>query len=409
MAGARLFTIAANIDVTRSGWRIVSAVAGVSGVGLLPLAGRDVELTVVDNQLRALAAGHGGVLLIQGEAGIGKSRLVTEALTLAETRGLRIAPATAQEHERERPFAAVAAALGLRADAADARRADIGTMLSGDAVLDPLGSWAMGYGVVDAIVSLVASESVQVPMVLLLDDLQWADRSSLAVLQSVLANVPRVLVLAARRLYPVPAEMESLVAAAEARGVILDLQPLDRAALAEYAQALLGARIGISLIQQLDRANGNPLFVVELINALQRAGVMEHRGGVIEAAGTPLPPTVRMAILRRLRPLGPETLHVVRMAAILGSRFSVADLAVVLDREPTSLLPQLAEAMSAGIFADAGEVMGFRHDVVREAVRDELGRSTRRALHFAGWPASCTRRRAGIAGRGAVGRQCHTG
>jgi DNA-binding CsgD family transcriptional regulator len=71
-----------------------------------------------------------------------------------------------------------------------------------------------------------------------------------------------------------------------------------------------------------------------------------------------------------------------RMAALLGSRFSVADLAIVVNRAPTSLLPQLAQAMQAGILVDLGEAVGFRHDVVREAVRDELGTSTRRALHL---------------------------
>jgi DNA-binding CsgD family transcriptional regulator len=361
----------------------MSARAGASRDGLVPLVGREDERAVVDEWLQALAAGRGGALLIQGEAGIGKSRLVAETLALEEARGVRIASAVAQEHEHERPFAAVAAALGLKADAADPQRARIGAMLRGEAVPGPSGLPGLGYSLIDAIVSLVARESAEVPMVLAVDDLQWADRSSLAVLQSVLhANPRRVLVLGMRRLYPVSAEMESLVATAESCGVLLDLGPLDRDAMAKFAQALLDARIGTSLIQQLSRAGGNPLFAAELIHTLEREGALHLRGGVVEAADTPLPPTVRMAILRRLRPLDPHTLHVVRMAALLGSRFSVADLAVVVDREPTSLLPQLAEAIRAGILADVGEVMGFRHDVVREAVRDELGISTRRALHL---------------------------
>jgi predicted ATPase len=91
---------------------------------------------------------------------------------------------------------------------------------------------------------------------------------------------------------------------------------------------------------------------------------------------------VRLAILRRVRPLDSQTLHVLRIAALLGSRFSIADLAIVVDRAPTSLLPQLAQAMQAGILVDLSEVVGFRHDMVREAVRDELGTSTRRALHL---------------------------
>lgn len=82
----------------------MSAGAGVCRAGLLPLTGREVERTVVDNQLRALAAGQGGALLLQGEAGIGKSRLLTEALTLAAARGIRVASGAAQEHERERPL-----------------------------------------------------------------------------------------------------------------------------------------------------------------------------------------------------------------------------------------------------------------------------------------------------------------
>jgi hypothetical protein len=174
---------------------------------------------------------------------------------LAEAREIRVAPAAAQEHERERPFAAVGAALGLEADAADPRRADICAMLRGEAVAGPLGSPALGYRLIDAIVSLVARESAEVPMVLAVDDLQWADRSSLAVLQSVLhASMLRVLVVATRRLYPVSAEVESLVATAESCGVVLDLEPLGRDALAGYAQAAIRCSPLNSLMRSSVRA-----------------------------------------------------------------------------------------------------------------------------------------------------------
>jgi predicted ATPase len=204
--------------------------AGAFRIGVVPLVGRKDECEVIKAQLQALVDGQSGALLIQGEAGIGKSRLVAETLALAHARGFGVAQAVAQDHERDRPFAPIVAALGLRADASDPRRAHIGAMLHAEAATNPLGSPAFVLN--DAIVSLLVHESGEMPMVLAVDDLQWADRSSLIVLRDVLhADGLRVLVLVTRRLYPISAEIESLVAAVESIGVVLNLEPLDRDAL----------------------------------------------------------------------------------------------------------------------------------------------------------------------------------
>jgi len=110
-------------------------------------------------------------------------------------------------------------------------------------------------------------------------------------------------------------------------------------------------------------------------------GVVEIAGGRAEVARLILPPTLRLTILRRLSFLPEDTLQVLRDASILGSAFSLTDLAIVTGRPAVGLSMALAEAIRAGVLEDDGVRLHFRHDLIREALYEDLPGSVRRGLH----------------------------
>src|SRR5437879_2560041 len=145
----------------------------------VPLIGRDAELAVVLERLEAAAEGSGQVVLVEGEAGIGKTRLVAEALREAQRQGVRVFAAAGDELEARRPFGPLVQALGLRAGAPDSALADLLTAAAPDR-----GGPELSFLVVDAIIDLVERLSGEGPIALAIDDLHWADAGTLVVLRS---------------------------------------------------------------------------------------------------------------------------------------------------------------------------------------------------------------------------------
>jgi hypothetical protein len=133
-------------------------------------------------------------------------------------------------------------------------------------------------------------------------------------------------------------------------------------------------------LAQLSGAAGNPLLVTEFISAVQDAG---PRPGDQTEVGTRIdvPPTFADAVLRRLRYLSGDALHVLKLASVLGTVFSVADLALVVGRPATDLLPALDEGRTAGLLVEVVDRLAFRHDLVRDAVYTDLPVAIRRELH----------------------------
>jgi len=123
------------------------------------------------------------------------------------------------------------------------------------------------------------------------------------------------------------------------------------------------------------------LFVTELLGALLEDGAIGTAGGLAEVAELTLPPTLRLTILRRLSFQSDDTLATLRAAAILGSGFSLTDLATVTGRPATELSVALAEAIRARLIEDDAAVLRFRHDLIRESIYADLPVSVRRALH----------------------------
>ena len=327
----------------------------------MPLVGRTDEVQLLLAFLDAVVAGEPRPLLLQGEAGIGKSRLAATCATETAQRDLSVLSIVATEYDRQRPFACLQRALRLDASAADARRATLSGLLHDSGPPDVA---ALHHRLVDGIVDLLHDEAD----VVIAEDLHWMDAASAVTLLRFVTDERPTALLATRREFPTSPEVDRLTAAIESTGTVVGLAPLSPSDVASLASTVLGTDPSPTLMDALGRAGGNPLFVTELLDSSD--------GDVHQ-----LPPTLHLAIVRRLGALDESTADVLRMAAVLGSRFNVADLATVLDQAPSALVGPLRQAVDAGLLNDAGVDLKFRHDLIRDAVYDEVPHGVRAALH----------------------------
>ena len=328
--------------------------------------------------------------MITGEAGIGKTRVVTEGLDAARQLAVQVFWGAAEELERRRPFGAIADCLHLGGSPLDGRRAAITRLLEED-VGGVDGGWfgtspQAEFRVVEALVALVEELSARSPVMVALEDLQWADPSTLLVLQRLGRRVGQLPVLLVGTARPVPRsqELERCLEGLRASGATeLPLGPLDEAAATRLVEQLVGAPPGPRFLRQVAGAGGNPLFITELVGALQRDRSIElGSDGTVELISGGIPPSLPLLILHRLSFLAPATLELLRVASVLGASFAVADLAAVVGRPTAGLLGALEEAIAAGILESRGELLGFRHDLIWEALYQDLPAPLRRSLHL---------------------------
>lgn len=354
------------------------------------LRGRETETGVLREALDRVAGGGLAIVLVEGEAGIGKTRLLEQALASAAARGMQVAAGRAEELEQARPFGLMAGAFGCVPGSADPRRAAIAGLLSGPGgrgsggpvtvTSDP----GLQFRVVDAFGDLVEALALSGPVVVGADDLQWADPSSLVTLAAMgrrVADLP-VGIIGCFRPVPRAAELDGAVRALQAAGARhLALPPLGAEAVGELVSEMVSAEPGPGLLAGISGAAGNPLFVTELLAALGQEGAIQVTGGRAEVAEATLPPTLRLTILRRLSFLPEDTLQVLQAASILGSAFSLTDLALISGRPAIGLTASLTEAIRSRVVEDDGAQLRFRHDLIRDSIYQDLPASMRRGLH----------------------------
>jgi DNA-binding CsgD family transcriptional regulator len=351
--------------------------------------GRQREIEALGEALDRVAAGGPAILLVDGEAGIGKTRLLTETLADARRRGMHVAVGGAEELERTRPFGVLAAAFGCTRSSPDARRAAIGGLLAAPVAAEqgPItvtSDPGLRFRVVDAFTDLAEELALSGPVIVGLDDLQWADPSSLLTIGALarrLSDLP-LGVIGCMRPSPRSAELDRLAGALEAAGARhLTLRPLTGEAVTGLVAHVVAAEPGPRLLAEVAGAAGNPLFITELLGALAQDEAIATTGGRAEVAEAVLPLTLRLTILRRLTFLPEPTLQALRSASILGSRFTVTDLATVTGRPAVYLSVVLAEAIRARVVEDDGAHLRFRHELIRDAMYEDLTGSVRRSLH----------------------------
>jgi DNA-binding SARP family transcriptional activator len=328
------------------------------------LAGRDPhgrtrEIALLRDLVRQVAGGTGGAVWIEGEAGIGKTELLTHAFGDAAASGCRVAWGAADQLGSGVPLQVLSRALGLETASRRPR----------SPVAEP--AVAEAEFAEDQIVAAVRQACASAPLILIVDDMQWADTATIRVWERLLAlrgRLPLLLVAAARP------ETTPL------HGPPLRLEPLGPAELDRLVTSLVGAPPGANLRALVGRTGGNPLYARELIAALLRQKAIKDAEVGPDVTVDP-PQTLLDAVQTTIDLLRPETREVLRLAALLGSEFSVSEVVAVTGRSALDLVGALEEALTASVLVDSGTDLAFRHPFLREALAESIPPALRAGLH----------------------------
>jgi DNA-binding SARP family transcriptional activator len=370
-----------------------------------PLVGRQPEWEALVHASERAAAGTPTVVLLQGEAGIGKSRLIEELDRWARARGTTVLATRAWEAEGALAYAPVIAwlrkgSLGPTLEQLDdVWLSEIARLLPeiladrpGLARPEPmLESWHR-QRLFEALA--VALRNARPPLLLVLDDANWVDRDTLEWLNFLLRTelLPAVVLLGARS-----GEVETndalttLVSDTRSRDEIplldIELGPLTEADTAALAAASTDRQLDASAQAALYReTEGHPLFVVEMARAglPVATGVVAAGDADLRSSGrvSGMPARMRAVILARLRQLTPTAQHVAGVAATIGHEFDVDLLSDSADLDEPELVAALDELWRRRIVREHGlDRYDFSHDRIREVAATELGPAERRLLH----------------------------
>ena len=348
------------------------------------LIGRAAELAELEAALAEAADGRPSIAFLAGESGVGKSRLLAELERRATEGGaLVLAGDCVDLGESELPYVPLVAALRPLARSGDPAltepvRAAVAPLLPG---LAPVSGRRREDGaqarLFEGLLSLLDALGEQRPVLLLIEDLHWADRSTRAALAFLARSLvaERVLLVCSYRpdelhrrhpLRPLLAELER-----NARARRVALEPLTREELADQLADILGAPPEAELLERLwTRSGGNPLYCEELL-----AAGLDGRGAA--------PDTLRDALMLRVERLSEPAQEILRLVAV-GQRLDHPLLAGTSGLDERTLRDALREAVDGHILvADDDGRYRFRHALLREVVEDDLLPGERAALHLA--------------------------
>ncbi len=351
------------------------------------LIGRTTELTELEAALADAADGRPSLAFVAGESGVGKSRLLAEFERRAAGQGALVLSGDCVDlGESELPYVPLVAALRPLARSGDPAltepvRAAVAPLLPGRAApagesADPRSEGGAQARLFEGLLSLLDALGEERPVLLLIEDIHWADRSTRAALAFLARSLvaERVLVVASYRpdelhrrhpLRPLLAEVER---AARARRITIE--PLTRDELADQLADILGAPPEADLLERLwTRSGGNPLYCEELL-----AAGLDGRGAA--------PDTLRDALMLRVEGLSEPAQELLRLVAV-SQRVDHPLLAQISGLDERTLRDALREAVDTHILvADDDGRYRFRHALLREVVEDDLLPGERASLHL---------------------------
>jgi DNA-binding CsgD family transcriptional regulator/tetratricopeptide (TPR) repeat protein len=363
--------------------------------------GREAPLRQLVERLESATSGRGTVLLLGGNAGVGKSRTVRELKREATTRGVRVIEGRCSSAESSVPYAPLMDALRFRI--ARGEGAAIATMLGPlREILEPLFPQLKGgprnntkrtHEPFELIYGMFARLVADDPLLLILEDIHWADQTTLELLHQLTHRAAslKILVVATYRSdelhssHPLRRLLGAL--ARERSGDVMQLEPLSRAETADMLRCILGTDPDPALEAAVwRRSEGNPFFVEELLTALTHTNGLvptDNPAQAIERAR--LPATVSEAILARVHALGPTALETLSAAAVIGRTVSFDDLREVLGVDEEPLVETLEQLVAHQLLREErtadGDSYAFPHALMQEALYEAVISRRRRLLH----------------------------
>jgi hypothetical protein len=350
--------------------------------------GRTSELDLLAGLGRELAAGAGGVVLVEGEQGIGKSALLRAGLPA--TAGATFW-AAADELSQQFPLSLMRDVLGdaFPVPPAASRPPRGARSAGGSPAASTVFAGHPVLSAVERVLEAVDRRCAQSPVLLVAEDLQWADEASILVWHRLARLAGRLPLLLAGSARPAPgrADLELLRQGVAGRGgTVISLGPLPAGQVAELAAEAAGGRPGHRLAGVLEQAGGNPLYVRELADGLVRDGQVRLAAGVADlapaAGASQVPAPLAAAVAGRLSRLPPQAYTVLRWAAVLGPEFSVSDLGAVTGLATGELVTALDAAREAGVVTAGGIRLAFRHGVCRQVLYEGMPAAVRAAVHL---------------------------
>ena len=376
-----------------------------------PVVGRSQELDVINSQLAATSSAGLRAVVLEGEAGIGKTRMLDAAAGLADeaTSPFWVLEVTADEELRG-PFLLFRTLLTSPAMAAVAREAmamepldQAQEAISGrSAGLEGLSPQEQMLRKFDEVASTLLALTRERPLLLMLDDLQWADEDSIQLIRYLvrtMGSAPMLLLISLRP-YSDSASggASKLIADLDRMRVtqVLRLQRLNPRQSEELLEHLLGGPLEDSTVDSLhSRSEGVPFFIEELARAYREAEALQLIDGtwtMTKLSGPTVPSSIQTLVERRLAQLSPECRSHLADAGILGRRFRIADMEQVMarvDGETKSefeVAEYLQNAVDLGLLTErpsSGYDFSFSHDQIRASLLASIPRQRRRAIHAA--------------------------
>ncbi|MBW2386467.1 MAG: protein kinase, partial [Deltaproteobacteria bacterium] len=368
--------------------------------------GREEQLATLHRGLEDALSGKGSVLLLVGEPGIGKTRTSEELTTYARMRGAQVLWGRCYEGEGAPsywPWLQIVRAFVVERDpnelmsfmgpgAADIAEvvSEVRELLPGLPVPPALEPKQARFRLFDSITTFLRNASSGQPLVLVLDDLHWADKPSLLLLEFLARGLAasRILVLGTyrdveiSRQHPLEQTLAELARTRAAERVLL--RGLTDDDVARFVELTSGRTPPAALVEAVYReTEGNPFFVHEVVRLLQSDGRLDDPDSVASWS-VEIPQGVRQVIGRRLDALSAECNRVLTIGSAIGRDFEVRVLGRVADLEEDQVLELLEQAEDARVITEVAEAPGcyrFSHALVRETLYEEIRTTRRLRLH----------------------------
>ncbi|MEJ7758014.1 MAG: AAA family ATPase [Gemmatimonadaceae bacterium] len=367
--------------------------------------GRDAPMRALTERLGRAIAGEGAVVLVGGTAGIGKTRMIRDLKNEATELGVRIIEGRCSSTDSSVPYAPLMDALRFRIARGEG---DVAAHMLGPLreILAPLFPQLEGKESapdnaferhpdrpLELIVSVFERLSAAEPMLLVLEDVHWADQTSLEILRHLAhrSHSLRLLIVATYRSdelhssHPVRKLLGTI--ARDRVGVEMRLEPLTREETTEMLRRILGADPDPAIAAGIwRRTEGNPFFIEELLTVLSENALLEPNAPAVAALERlRLPATVSEAVLARARALGSRAYDTLSAAAVLGRTFEFDDLCNVLSIAEEDLIAVIEELVAHQFLEEEpdghGERYGFPHALMQEAFYESIISRRRRTLH----------------------------